>query len=60
MGNYTPAQIAARNRYNRKKYDRIVLCVPKGKKQEIQKAAQSEGKSMTRFILDTIEETIRI
>jgi hypothetical protein len=51
---YTPAQIAAHNRYNRKTYDRITLCIPKGAKERIQSLAQAQGQSMTAYILSAI------
>lgn len=44
------ARIAANNRYNDKAYDRINIAVPKGKKAQIQSAAQVRGDSINAFI----------
>ena len=46
------------NEYNRKKYDRILLSVPKGLKEKIKSAAESDGKTMTAYILAAVEKEI--
>lgn len=47
----------AKNKYNAKVYDHIHLTAPKGKKEEIAKAAKEQGyKSVNEFILAAIEE----
>ena len=43
-------QIAYQNAYIKKKYDRINLTVPKGRKEEIKKKAKAEGKSVNEYI----------
>lgn len=47
-----------KNRYNEKVYDRISLVVPKGKKEELQVYAASQGESLNAFINRAISETI--
>lgn len=42
-------------RYHSKAYDRIVIKVKKGKKEEIQKQAADLGKSLNGYICDLIE-----
>ncbi len=53
------ARIAANNRYNAKAYDRINIAVPKGKKEEIKAAADSQGKSVNGFINEAIDEKMK-
>ena len=55
MPRYSDAQKEATARYNKKKYDRISLVVPKGQRQAIKDFAESQGKSLNRFICDAIE-----
>lgn len=52
---YSDAQKEATARYNKKKYDRINVVVPKGKRQLIAEFAAKQGKSLNRFICDAIE-----
>ena len=50
------------NEYNKQAYDRINLTVPKGKKESIQTAAQTNGESVNAFInrlIDTELERIQ-
>ena len=50
------------NEYNKQAYDRINLTVPKGNKELIQAAAQTNGESVNAFInrlIDTELERIR-
>lgn len=56
MPRYSDAQKEATARYNKKKYDRISVVVPKGQRQIIADFAKSQGKSLNRFICDAIEE----
>lgn len=53
---YTDAQKEATARYNKKKYDRISVVVPKGQRQVIADFAAKQGKSLNRFIRDAIDE----
>lgn len=47
-----------KNRYNEKVYDRISLVVPKGKKEELQAYAASQGESLNAFVNRAITEAI--
>ncbi len=47
-----------RNDFNRNKYDRISLVVPKGNKEELQAHAQEMGESVNAFINRAIRETM--
>lgn len=47
-----------KNRYNEKVYDRITLVVPKGKKEELQAYAASQGESLNSFVNRAIMEAI--
>ena len=48
------------NNYNtewkKSKTDSIILRVPKGKKAELQALAKDEGKSLTKLIIEAVEE----
>lgn len=52
------AQQRAVQKYVKNNYDRVVLTLPKGKRDEIKHYAEMEGKSMNAFIIDAIEERI--
>ena len=54
MPRYSDAQKEATARYNRKKYDRLNVIVPKGQRDVIKAFAASQGKSLNRFICDAI------
>ena len=56
---YTDAQKEATARYNKKKYDRISVVVPKGQRQVIADFAAKQGKSLNRFIRDAIDEQMK-
>lgn len=43
-------QIKYKNDYNKQKYDRINLMVPKGKKDELKKIAKEAGMSVNEYI----------
>lgn len=47
---------AVKNRYNAKAYDRIVLAVPKGKKEIWQAHAANRGMSLTKLITTLVEK----
>ncbi|MDD7770207.1 DUF1778 domain-containing protein [Suipraeoptans intestinalis] len=49
-------QIKYQNEYNKKKYDKVSLMLPKGEKETVKKAAQLEGKSMNEFIVEAVYE----
>lgn len=50
------AQSRASNKFAAKAYDRLYPFVPKGRKAEIQAAADALGESMNDFIVKAIEE----
>lgn len=45
-----------KNQWLKEKRDRFMLVMPKGRKEELKTAAQAQGKSMTKFINDAIEQ----
>ena len=51
-------QFAYQNEYIKEKYDRINLTLPKGRKEEIKKAAAAEGKSVNEYINSLIDEKL--
>ncbi len=46
------------NKYQKKAYDRIVILVPKGKKDEYKEYAEKQGESLNAFIKRAIEHQI--
>ena len=55
---YSEAQKEATARYNRRVYDRIEIKVKKGEKDKIFKFAAQQGKSVTQFITELIEQAM--
>ena len=53
MGN---SSTAAKNRYNRKAYDRVNITFPKGKKEIVANFAKSRGMSLNKYINDLIDK----
>lgn len=51
-------QIAYQNEFNRQKYDRINLTMPKGKKERIKAAAAAKGQSINAYINAAIEKAL--
>ena len=49
-------QILYQNDYNKKKYDRINLTMPKGKKARIKGAAEALGVSVNHFLNNLIDD----
>ena len=49
------AQQKAVNKYVKNNYDRINVTIPKGKKAEIQKAAEAAGESVNNYIRSAID-----
>lgn len=47
---------AVKNRYNAKAYDRILLAIPKGMKNEWKERAEESGESLTKFIMNAVAE----
>ncbi len=58
MAKSSKARIAANNRYSAKAYDRLYPFVPKGRKAEIQAAAEEAGETLNEFIIKAIDERI--
>ena len=42
--------------YNKKNYEQILMRVRKGTKEKIKAVAESEGKSVTAYIMEALEE----
>lgn len=42
--------------YIRRNYDRLQLVVPIGAREQIQKKAQEQGKSLNRYIMEAVEK----
>ena len=49
------AQQKAVQKYVQNNYDRVVLTMPKGKKEEIKAAAAAAGESMNQYILAAVD-----
>ena len=49
------SQTRATVEYERRNYDKVILKVPKGKKELIRAAADAAGVSMNRFVLSCVE-----
>ena len=46
---------AVKRRYNAKTYDTIQMSIIKGRKDEIQRAAEAAGESLTAYIMGAVE-----
>lgn len=53
------AQQRAVQKYVKNNYDRVVLTLPKGKRDEIKRYAELDDKSMNAYIVQAIEEKIQ-
>lgn len=51
-------QIAYQNEFNRQKYDRINLTMPKGKKERVRVAAAAAGQSVNEYINAAIDRAL--
>lgn len=49
-------KLARTREYNKENYEQIVMRVPKGVKEKIKAAAEKEGKSMTSYIMEAVNE----
>lgn len=49
-------QTRASNKYNAKAYDRLAIQVKKGRKSEIQAAAQKQGESLNSYVVKAVEQ----
>lgn len=52
---HNPKQTVWSANYNKKAYDSILFRVPKGKKEEYQRRATAEGKSLNQWITERVE-----
>lgn len=58
----TPAQVKAQSKWESKAYDKILLRIRKDgdfTRQDIQAAADQDGKSINQFILDAVKEKMQ-
>lgn len=53
------AQQKAVQKYVKDKYDRVVLTMPKGKKEIVQAHAESKGESVNAFINRAIDDALK-
>lgn len=58
-GKYTEAQKRASYKYLKEKTDDIRIRAPKGTKERWGKEAEKREKSLTRFIIDSVEAAIK-
>lgn len=49
-------QIKYQTKYNKEKYDQVVIMVPKGGKAAIKNIAKRKGKSVSEYVRDLIRE----
>lgn len=49
-------KLARTREYNKENYEQIVMRVPKGVKEKIKGSAEKEGKSMTSYIMEAVNE----
>lgn len=59
MKKASKAAINAHAKYNAKAYERLYPFVPKGKKAEIQAAADQQGETLNEFIVKAIDERMK-
>lgn len=52
-------KIAYQNDYNREKYDRFSLMLPKGRKEELKALAAERGMSLNEFINTILTEALK-
>lgn len=57
--NYSPAELAARARYNAKTYDAITIRFRKGELENVKNAAILAGESVNKFITDAALRRIK-
>ena len=55
---YTEARERANEKYRKERIDTILVRLPKGKKAEIQNAANEGGMSVNQFIVNAIESKL--
>ena len=52
----TSKQSEANNRFDAKKYDRVMTVFPKGTREQIRALAAAEGVSLSRYIVEAVEQ----
>ena len=58
MSNYTEAQKRATAKYKKEKMDDVHVLIKKGARERWKAEAEKRGKSLNRFIIDTVEAEI--
>ena len=58
MSPASKAKVDANARYDAKAYDKFLIRVPKGRKEEIQAYALAQGESLNGYVTKAIEERI--
>ena len=58
MAKISDARRRANEKYNAKAYDEIIVRVPKGRKAEIQAAADALGESLNKFVATAIDKRL--
>ncbi|MGN0600771.1 MAG: toxin-antitoxin system HicB family antitoxin [Oscillospiraceae bacterium] len=53
------AQMAATKRFEDKNYDKALIRLPKGKKAEIQTAAEKQGESLNAYVIGAVERRMK-
>ena len=51
-------KLARTKEYNKANYEQLKMQVPKGTKEKIKAAAEKQGKSMTAFIMEAVNERL--
>lgn len=59
MAKISDARRRANEKYNAKAYDEIKVRVPKGRKAEIQAAADALGESLNKFVATAIDKRLK-
>lgn len=52
-------QTRASNKYNAKAYDRLAIQVKKGRKADIQAAAEKQGESLNAYVVKAVEQRMK-
>ena len=59
MGRYTEAQNRASQKYIKNHYDTYTLRLPKGDREKYKQYAESRGTSLSKLIVELLEQDIR-
>lgn len=55
----TPAQIKAVSKYEKENYDKVLVRMPKGKRESVKDHAEAQGESINGFINRAIDEQMK-